>query len=102
MIQCYLGLGSNLNTPARQLRNAINALRALPCTQVIKVAPFYVNDALGRKTQPRFCNTVVEINTTLTPQLLLKKCQFIESQQGRVRKVKWGARTLDIDILYFG
>ena len=99
---CYLGLGSNLNSPERQLRRAILALSKLPYSQIVKVASFFRNPAWGRKAQPQFCNTVVAVQTRLTPQQLLRYCQKIEYQQGRIRKIKWGARTLDIDILFYG
>ncbi|WP_131783028.1 2-amino-4-hydroxy-6-hydroxymethyldihydropteridine diphosphokinase [Legionella gresilensis] len=101
MIKCYLALGSNLNSPERQLRLAIKHLQALPNSYVIKVAPFYANKAWGRKSQPKFYNTVVALLTTLPPEKLLVACQAIENKQGRVRRVKWGARTLDIDILLY-
>ncbi len=78
------------------------ALRKLPYSQVVKIASFYRNPAWGRRTQPKFCNTVVALRTRLTPQQLLGYCQKIECQQGRIRKIKWGARTLDIDILLYG
>ncbi|CDZ78296.1 2-amino-4-hydroxy-6-hydroxymethyldihydropteridinepyrophosphokinase [Legionella massiliensis] len=102
MTLCYLGLGSNLNSPERQLRQAISALRQLPDTQLYKVASFYRSKAWGRKAQPHFCNTAVALKTTLTPQRLLSLCKKIEHQQGRIRKIRWGARTLDIDILLYG
>lgn len=102
MTLCYLGLGSNLNSPERQLRQAIEALRLLPLSNLCKVASFYRTEAWGRKQQPRFCNTVVAIQTKLTPHQLLYFCQKIESKQGRIRKLRWGARTLDIDILLYG
>jgi 2-amino-4-hydroxy-6-hydroxymethyldihydropteridine diphosphokinase len=102
MILCYLGLGSNLNSPKRQLRQAIEALRLEPASHLRKVASFYRSKAWGRKTQPHFYNTVVALNTRLNPQQLLRVCQKIEHKQGRIRKVRWGARTLDIDILLFG
>lgn len=102
MTLCYLALGSNLGTPERQLRCAIQALRKHPQIQLIKYARLYRNKAWGRKMQPAFCNTVVAIQTTLTPEQLLKECQSLEKKQGRYRLVKWGARTLDIDILLYG
>jgi 2-amino-4-hydroxy-6-hydroxymethyldihydropteridine diphosphokinase len=102
MIRCYLALGSNLGTPTRQLHQAIATLRCFPKTHVIDVANFYHNKAWGRRTQPNFVNTVVAINTYLTPNELLKKCLALEKKQGRYRLVKWGARTLDIDILLYG
>nr|MBA3537069.1 2-amino-4-hydroxy-6-hydroxymethyldihydropteridine diphosphokinase [Tatlockia sp.] len=102
MIRCYLGLGSNLNSPERQLRKALEALRLLPQSNIIKVAAFYRSKAWGRKAQPHFANTVVAINTNLRPQRLLHLCQQIELKQGRVRKARYGSRTIDIDILFYG
>lgn len=102
MTRCYLGLGSNLNSPERQLRKALEELRLLPQSTIIKVANFYRSKAWGRKAQPNFVNTVVAINTSLNPQQLLKFCQKIENKQGRIRKLRYGARTLDIDILLYG
>lgn len=102
MTLAYLALGSNLQTPRRQLHRAIRQLGKLPKTHVIKVAGFYTSKAWGRKVQPDFCNTVLAIHTMLTPAVLLSECQKIERSQGRIRKLKWGARTLDIDIILYG
>ena len=102
MIISYLALGSNLKTPSRQLYLAIYALRRTPGIQLLRIAPFYRNNAFGRKSQPNFCNTVVKIMTNLSPQQLLSRCQRIEKKQGRIRRTKWAARTLDIDILFYG
>jgi len=99
---CYLALGSNLKSPERQIRLAIQQLRQLSKTRVISIAPLYINPAIGRRAQPIFCNTVLKILTTLKPIELLDACQLIEKSQERVRRVRWGARTIDIDILYFG
>lgn len=98
----YLGLGSNLGSAERQLRRALAALRTLPETRLLQVAPFYRNQAWGRKAQPHFINTVAAIQTRLSPRVLLAYCHKIEQSQGRLRQLKWGARTLDIDILLFG
>lgn len=102
MTIAYLALGSNLGSPVKQIRLAIKALRHLPATQVLKVASFYYSPAWGRKAQPSFCNTVVQINTCLAPLKLLTQCQAIEKRQGRYRRYRYGARTLDIDILLYG
>lgn len=102
MTQVYLGLGSNLQGSQRQLRAAIKSLRYLPLTSIQQVAPFYFSEAWGRKGQPNFCNTVVAINTQLLPHKLLYYCQKIENKQGRLRLIRWGARTLDIDLLFYG
>ncbi len=99
---CYLGLGSNQKSPERQLRQAIRAIRALRATSLTKVSRFYWTKAWGLQGQQDFCNAVVEITTTLAPMQLLRACQKIEKQQGRVRKKRWGPRVIDIDILTYG
>ena len=102
MIKCYLSLGSNQKTPERQIRLALIALSHLPSTSVLKVSNLYWNKAWGLQVQQDFCNVVVEILTNLSPSYLLKFCQQIEKQQGRIRKRRWGPRTLDIDIILYG
>lgn len=99
---CYLGVGSNLKSPERQLRQAFEHIRKMPKTVILRISPLYFNDALGRRGQPPYCNCVIKISTSLPPLQLLKQCQLIEKKHHRVRKVRWGARTLDIDILRFG
>ena len=101
MNTCFLALGSNLNAPERQIRLAIKHIQQLASCAVIAIAPFYPNEAIGRRAQPKFCNTVIKILTQLTPLELLDACQHIEALQGRVRRVRWGARPIDIDILYY-
>lgn len=102
MTICLLSLGSNLKTPQRQLRLAINAIRQLPHTTLLAVAPFYRNAAWGKKAVPDYYNTVLRIHTTLRPFDLLTACQHIEQQQHRTRRSRYSARTLDIDILTYG
>ncbi len=102
MNKVLLGLGSNLKCPERQIRQALKALKALPHTSLLDYAPFYHNPPWGRKGQPPYINTVALLKTRLTPLKLLRYCQLIENDQGRVRTVKWGPRTLDIDILIYG
>ena len=98
----YLGLGSNLNSPARQIKTALKAIAKLPGrTRLVSCAPWYQSIAIGPGSQPRYINTVVAINTVLKPRALLKALQGIEIQQGRKRIVRWGPRTLDIDILLY-
>ncbi len=102
MTLCYLGLGSNLSSPERQLRQAIKNLRLLPATHLLRIAPFYHSKAWGRKSMPDYRNTVIAVKTRLSPQSLLAHCHKIERKQGRTRKIRWGSRTVDIDILLFG
>jgi len=102
MIPCYLGLGSNLNSPKRHIRLAFQALKALPQTQILNISSLYQSAPAGVIGQPQYCNAVVLITTRLPAHKLLKHCQSIETTHGRVRKKHWGARTLDIDLLLYG
>jgi len=98
----YVGLGSNLNAPASQLRRAIIALADLPDTTVKACSSAYRSAAVGPGKQPNYLNAVVELSTSLPPLDLLECLQAIEAAQGRERTVRWGARTLDLDILLYG
>ena len=102
MTICYLGLGSNLRTPKRQMHQALRLLMNLPKTTLKKKSPLIQSEPSGVRGQPTYINAVVMLKTQLPPLSLLKHCQAIEKKQGRVRKKKWGARTLDIDLLLYG
>ena len=102
MTRCYIGLGSNLNVPRRQLVLALRSISALPHTVLKKQSKVYVTAPWGLKSQPIFCNMVAELETTLMPLNLLHHLQLIEQAQLRVRKRHWGPRTIDLDILLYG
>jgi 2-amino-4-hydroxy-6-hydroxymethyldihydropteridine diphosphokinase len=102
MIHCYLGLGSNLRSPERQLRRALTQLQKLPRSVVTDSSNLYLSKPCGLRSQPRYFNMVVAINTSLPAEQLLRHCQRIENNHLRVRKTHWGARTLDIDLLLYG
>lgn len=102
MNKCYLSLGSNQKSPQRQIRQGLKAIKTLPSTAITKVSQLHWTKAWGLTKQPDFCNVVVEIITRLSPDLLLSYCQRIENKQGRVRKKRWGPRTLDVDIILYG
>ena len=99
---CYIGLGGNLNVPRRQLILAVRGLSALPRTIINKKSRVYCSPPWGFTAQPGFCNMVVELNTSLAPEKLLEYLQLIEHNQLRTRKIKWGPRTIDLDILLYG
>ncbi|MCU1718786.1 2-amino-4-hydroxy-6-hydroxymethyldihydropteridine diphosphokinase [Pseudomonas sp. 5P_3.1_Bac2] len=102
MERVYIGLGSNLASPAQQLRSALAAMAGLPHTQLVAQSSLYASDPLGPPDQPRYVNAVAALDTELTPLALLDALQRIELEQGRVRKdERWGPRTLDLDILLF-
>lgn len=98
----YIALGSNLGNPKRQLRQAVAALEKLPDSRLQRVSSIYRSIALGPKNQPDYLNAVVLLATSLPPVALLNALQSIEQQQGRVRDVVWGPRTLDLDLLLYG
>lgn len=102
----YIGLGSNLEDPARQISHAVDALKVLPESRYLKDSGLYLSKPLqlpeDDSEMPDYFNAVVLIETTLEPLELLDLLQSIETQQGRVRNTRWGARTLDLDILMYG
>lgn len=102
MTRCYLGLGSNLRHPQRQLRCALKQLRTLDKSVIIAQSRLYATKPWGVRWQPTYVNMVVAIETQLPPHTLLRHCQAIETKQQRLRKIRWGARTLDIDVLLYG
>ena len=97
----YIGLGSNLEQPYLQIKNAVIALDELPDTRVVKDSGYYKSRPMGPKDQPDYVNAVVELETSLGAAELLKHCQQIEKQQGRIRSRRWGERTIDLDVLLY-
>lgn len=104
MERVWIGVGSNLLNPKRQVDCAIEALSTIPSTKLVINSSYYRSLPLGMKNQPDFLNMVVILETNLEPELLLTYLQKIEIQQGRVRQSVdyWTSRTLDLDILLFG
>jgi 2-amino-4-hydroxy-6-hydroxymethyldihydropteridine diphosphokinase len=102
MTPAYIALGSNLCRPQSQLNKAVAALKLLPDTALARVSSVYRSAAVGPGPQPDYLNAVVLLATTLSPLALLHAMQQIEQEQGRVRDVRWGPRTLDLDLLLYG
>ncbi|UZE95876.1 2-amino-4-hydroxy-6-hydroxymethyldihydropteridine diphosphokinase [Alkalimarinus alittae] len=98
----YIGLGSNLDEPTKQLKVALSTLAKLPATELISHSSFYSSKPVGPQDQPDFVNAVAQLKTTLSPEALLQQLQTIERNQGRIKKRHWGERTIDLDILMFG
>jgi 2-amino-4-hydroxy-6-hydroxymethyldihydropteridine diphosphokinase len=100
--QAVIGLGSNLKRPLEQVQQAISALAALPRTRLLQVSSLYRSVPMGPAGQPDYINAVAELETELEAHALLDALQSIEQQHGRVRDgQRWGARTLDLDILLY-
>ncbi|WP_295803095.1 2-amino-4-hydroxy-6-hydroxymethyldihydropteridine diphosphokinase [uncultured Microbulbifer sp.] len=98
----YIGLGSNLAHPVEQLRSALTAMEAIARTRVDTCSAFYSSAPIGPGEQPDYVNAVARLETDLDAIALLDALQAIENQHGRERSIRWGARTLDLDILLFG
>ncbi|WP_373767689.1 2-amino-4-hydroxy-6-hydroxymethyldihydropteridine diphosphokinase [Glaesserella sp.] len=100
MTTVYVALGSNLENPLQQLKQAVSSLRKF--AKNIRASSFYGSKPLGPQDQPDYVNAVVKFDTDLTAIELLDQLQRIENEQGRVRLRRWGERTLDLDILLYG
>ncbi|NNL56045.1 MAG: 2-amino-4-hydroxy-6-hydroxymethyldihydropteridine diphosphokinase [Woeseia sp.] len=99
----YIGLGSNLADPVAQIDSAFIAIGNLPDTQLVLRSPLYKSSPIGPQDQPDYINAAATVLTQLSPIKLLGKLQAIEKSQGRTRGAdRWGARTLDLDLLVFG
>lgn len=95
----YLSLGTNLGDRRLHLQTAIERLNAHPEIRVTKISPLYETAPVGYAEQPDFLNLCMEIQTTLSAENLLKITGSTELELCRQREIKWGPRTIDIDIL---
>jgi 2-amino-4-hydroxy-6-hydroxymethyldihydropteridine diphosphokinase len=103
LVPAYVGLGSNLGDPVRQVRLALAALAELPGTRLVASSALYRNPPMGPVEQPEFVNAVAGLLTALPAAELLRALQAIEDAQGRRRDgPRWGPRTLDLDLLIHG
>ena len=98
----YVGLGSNLEDPVRQVRAAVDELDAVPRTRVLAHSALYGSAPLGKLDQPDFVNAVAKLQTQLSAVELMRALQVIETKHRRVRGEANAARTLDLDLLLFG
>jgi 2-amino-4-hydroxy-6-hydroxymethyldihydropteridine diphosphokinase len=98
----YIGVGSNLGNRRQNIRQALNLLDQTPGIRVKKISSISETDPVGGPRQGKYLNAVASISTTVTPAKLLKTLQAIEKQLGRVRTIKNGPRTIDLDILLYG
>ena len=95
MTRAFLALGSNLGDSRAHLQRAVAVIPDL-----VGVSDLYETDPIGGVEQDVFLNIVVELNTTSTPRELLELCQALETEADRVRTIRWGPRTLDVDVLW--
>lgn len=96
-----IALGSNLEQPVLQVRQALEEVARLPSTRLLLHSSLYRSEPLGRQDQPDFINAVAKIATGLAPRDLLDALMAIEQRHGRVRESLNAPRTLDMDILLY-
>lgn len=102
MPQVYVALGANLAEPKQQLEQAKAALTQLAGNNSLRLSSYYRSAPMGDIPQPEYLNAVACFDTDLEPLALLDALQAIEAAQGRTREVRWGPRTLDLDLLLYG
>lgn len=102
MTRAFLGLGSNLGDRLAHLQRAIDALAATSGIQVVAVSAVYETAPVGGPSQDDFLNAVLAVDTDLLPHDLLAAAMHAEQLEERVRTVRWGPRTLDVDLLLYG
>jgi len=101
LVTAYVGLGSNQGDSVENIRQALRKLNANPGVRVREVAGLYKTAPVGYLEQEWFVNTVARIETSLSPYGLLKLLLAIEDELGRIRTIRWGPRTLDLDLLIY-
>ncbi len=101
-VEAVLALGANLGDRAATLRAAVLELAAADGVDVVAVSDVVETDPVGGPEQPDYLNAVVVVRTTIPPRALLAVGQLVEQRHGRERQIRWGARTLDVDVLAFG
>jgi 2-amino-4-hydroxy-6-hydroxymethyldihydropteridine diphosphokinase len=101
-VAAYIGLGSNLEDPASQVKAGYDALAALPATELIARSALYRSAPVGYCDQPDFINAVAKVETALGARELLDALLAIELNHGRVRDFPNAPRTLDLDLLLYG
>lgn len=101
MAKAYLSLGSNLGDREKNLKDCIERLKTLRGVKLLCASRFYETKPVGGPPQSGYLNAAIAIETSLSSQELLKILQEVETSFGRLREVKWGPRTLDIDILLY-
>ncbi len=101
MTRAYIGVGSNMDDPVRQVRSAIEALHAVG--EVAAVSSLYRTAPWGKLDQPEFVNAAVALDTQLRPRPLLHALKWLERELGRDELgERWGPRRIDFDILAYG
>ncbi|AIE58606.1 2-amino-4-hydroxy-6-hydroxymethyldihydropteridine diphosphokinase [Bacillus methanolicus] len=97
----FIALGSNIEDRYTYLKKAVLELDSFDEIKVVSTSSIYETDPVGYEDQDKFLNMVIKVNTSLGPFELLDTCLDIEQKLGRKREIKWGPRTIDLDILLY-
>lgn len=97
----HISLGSNLSNPKQQIHNALITLGKIQDIEIVSLSSLYRSQPIDGSKQPDYLNAVCSVNTQLAALELLRVCQHVENLQHRVREKKWGARTIDLDIILY-
>ena len=99
-VRAFIGLGSNLGDRLANLSNAVGRLAKTDGVTVTRVSRIYETAPVGGPEQGAYLNIVVQLDTERSPRELLEICRSCEAAAQRVRTVRWGPRTLDVDVLW--
>ena len=102
MKRVFVGIGSNLGDREFLIRKAVEGLRDIPHTSVLRVSSLYDTDPVGEIDQPAYLNAVAWLESELDARTLLWHLLLIEKRMGRVRAQRWGPRSIDLDLLFHG
>ncbi|MGQ9607936.1 MAG: 2-amino-4-hydroxy-6-hydroxymethyldihydropteridine diphosphokinase [bacterium] len=101
MSTIYIGLGSNLGNKKENIRQALSLLNEVEGITIVKISSFYETEPVGYEDQNWFINAVAQIETSFSPQEILKIFKEIEQKIGREESIRWGPRKIDLDILFY-
>jgi len=100
-VLAYIGIGGNLGDVAATMRQTLLRLEREPLCRIANVSPWYRSQAIGPGLQHDYLNAVIALRTQLQPLALLNSLHELETAAGRIRDVRWGPRTLDLDLLLY-
>lgn len=101
MNDVYLSIGTNIGDRKRNLQEAVRLLTEAEGIEVIRISSIYETAPLGYVDQDAFLNIAVYVKTTKSANEMLAACNYIEQELGRVRLIRWGPRSIDLDILLY-
>jgi 2-amino-4-hydroxy-6-hydroxymethyldihydropteridine diphosphokinase len=102
MVRVFLGLGGNVGPVEETLTRSVEKLDLLRETRVVRLSSLYRTEPVGVLEQPPFLNAAAEVETLVSPLPFLRELLALESSFGRTRELRWGPRTLDLDLLLWG